>query len=302
MPSGRDPHRTPALVRRALGQTWRGPTDAELRAEVAGRTVLITGASSGIGAATARRLGAAGAHVVLVARRKELLDTIAAEVVALGGQASVHVADLADTDQVAALVEVLVARHPVIDVVVNNAGRSIRRPLDESYDRFHDYTRTIDINYLGPVRLMLGLLPAMRANGHGHLVNISTVGVDAPGPYWSAYAGSKAAFEWWLWAVAPEARADGVTSTSIHFGVVHTAMSAPTYAGRPGGMSAREAGNVVCRAIVDKPRMLRPWWAQLMALSGTVAPGIADRVMTATVKIDRRRNRRKSRNRPLSRD
>jgi NAD(P)-dependent dehydrogenase (short-subunit alcohol dehydrogenase family) len=268
------------LSRLATGIALPGIDSERLRAVVAGRTVLVTGASSGIGEATARRLARAGAQVLLVARRESLLQMIAAEIAAGGGQASVYPADLADVAQIDALVERVLADHE-LDVVVNNAGKSIRRSVELSYDRYHDFTRTMDVNYLGPVRLMLGLLPAMRRRGSGHLVNISTIAVDNPTPHWSAYAASKSAFEAWLRCVSPEARADGVTSTSIHFGLVHTPMSAPTrfFEGAP-GMTAHEAAGAVCRAIVTRPRLVRPWWSAVGALGAEVAPGLTDRALT----------------------
>jgi short-subunit dehydrogenase len=267
-------------ARIATGLAWPEPATHRLRAVVAGRTVLVTGASSGIGEATAYRLAAAGAHLLLVARREPLLQAVAARVVALGGTADVYPCDLSDVEAVGVLVDRLRADQHGVDVVVANAGHSIRRAVELTYDRFHDYTRTINVNYLGPVRLLLGLLPAMRAAGRGQIVYVSTVGVDLPGPSWSAYAASKNAFETWLRSVSPEVRGDGVATTSVHFGLVHTAMSAPTalFRGVP-GMTPDEAAGAICRAIVRRPRMIRPWWATLGALGATAAPGLTDRIM-----------------------
>jgi NAD(P)-dependent dehydrogenase (short-subunit alcohol dehydrogenase family) len=242
--------------------TRGGPRAGALRAAVAGKVALVTGASYGIGEATARLLGAAGATVLLVARSHERLARVAAEIVAHGGSACAYPTDLADLDAVAALAGTLLERHGNIDIVVNNAGKSIRRSIDLSYDRFHDFQRTIDVNYLGPVRLVLALLPAMRARGAGHIVNISTVGTRMPpAPRWAAYQASKTAFDVWLRSVAVEARADGVTTTSIYMALVHTRMSAPTPIFRyMPGLSPDEAAALVARAIVDKPRTIAPWW------------------------------------------
>jgi NAD(P)-dependent dehydrogenase (short-subunit alcohol dehydrogenase family) len=287
----------PERIRRRLtvGWWWRGPADGELRAAVGGRTVLITGASSGIGEASALRLAGAGARVLLVARRQSELERVRDAIKTTGGAAWAYPADLSDESGVAALLARVLTDHGHIDVVVNNAGKSIRRPVDLAYHRFHDYTRTINVNYLGPVRLMLGLLPHMRARGTGHLINVSTISVDMPAPYWSAYSASKAAFEVWLRCVAPEARLDGVRTTSIHFPLVHTAMSAPTrhFRNVP-GLSADEAAQAVCRAIVRRPRVLGPWWMGVNAAGGHLAPAMSDRVMTMYARVEARRDRRRA--------
>jgi short-subunit dehydrogenase len=296
---GRDGRPAPrGIAERAfLGRWWRAPDQGALAAAVGGRTVLVTGASSGIGEASARRLGAAGAHVLLVARRDAELRRVAAAIRDRGGSATPYPADLADVDDVERLLGELATRVTAVDVLVNNAGRSIRRPVALSYDRHHDYARTIAVNYLGPVRLFLGLLPAMRERGEGHLVNVSTIGVDVPAPHWSAYAASKAAFETWLRCVSPEARVDGVTTTSIHFPLVHTAMSAPTAMfRRVPGLTPDDAADAICRAVVHRPRQMGPWWARWQAASGEAMPALTDRFMTSYARsIERRRHRGRAR-------
>jgi acyl-CoA synthetase (AMP-forming)/AMP-acid ligase II/NAD(P)-dependent dehydrogenase (short-subunit alcohol dehydrogenase family) len=226
--------------------------------------VLVTGASSGVGEATALRLGAAGATVLLVARRAELLEEIATEIVRAGGTAHTHPCNLADPDQVGRLVSDVLDQHGHVDVVVSNAGISIRRWVSESYERFHDVQRTIGVNYLGPVRLLLGLLPSMRERGSGHIVNVATIGVNFPALRWSAYIASKAAFEAWLGGVAPEIRADGVTTTSVHMQLVRSPMLGPfaMWNYLP-GMSTGEAAGIVSRAIVERPRVIAPYWARI---------------------------------------
>ena len=199
-----------------------------LRAAVSGKTVLVTGASYGLGNATAIKLAAADATVLAVARSADELNELAASVTARGERAIALPADLTDEDAVAELAERILVTHGPPDIVVSNAGKSIRRPLDQQYGRLHDFDRTIGINYLGPIHLLLGLLPAMRERGSGHIVNISSVGVRVPpGPRWGAYQASKGAFDMWLRSVAPELHADGVDVTSIYMALIHTRMVEP---------------------------------------------------------------------------
>ncbi|MGV9611602.1 SDR family NAD(P)-dependent oxidoreductase [Nocardia xishanensis] len=238
------------------------PSAKDLHAAVSGRNVLVTGASHGIGKASARKLAAAGATVLLVARSAGELERLTAAITAAGGVAHAYPADMTDMEAVDRLASELLAAHGHIDMLINNAGKSIRRPIDESYDRFHDFTRTIDVNYLGPVRLLLTLLPAMRSRGSGHIVNVSTWGVlMPPAPRWAAYGASKAAFDVWLRSVATEIAADGVTATSIYMPLVHTRMSAPTDFSRVPGLTVDEASDLVCHAVTAKPVEIAPWWA-----------------------------------------
>ncbi|MET7772180.1 SDR family NAD(P)-dependent oxidoreductase [Nocardia sp. NPDC005366] len=238
------------------------PDAKSLSAAVAGRIVLVTGASHGIGKESARKLAAAGAEVLLVARSGAELEALAREIRADGGVAHVYPTDMTDMDAVAELGRAVLSDHGHVDVLINNAGKSIRRPIDESYDRFHDFTRTIDVNYLGPVRLLLVLLPAMRARRRGHIVNMSTWGVlMPPAPRWAAYGASKSAFDVWLRSVAAEIAADGVTTTSIYMPLVHTRMSAPTDFSRVPGLTVGEASDLVCHAVAAKPRDIAPWWS-----------------------------------------
>jgi NAD(P)-dependent dehydrogenase (short-subunit alcohol dehydrogenase family) len=258
------------------------PSATKLRAAVAGKTILVTGASHGIGRHTAIRLARAGATVLLVARSADVLEELAEELRADGGDAHALPADLSDAEgAVPALAKRILAEHGPPDVVVNNAGKSIRRSVAQSYERFHDFTRTADLNYLGPVRLLLALLPAMRARGSGHVVNVSTVGVLLPPtPRWSAYQASKAAFDVWLRSVAAEAHADGITATSLYMALVHTRMSAPTddFKLVP-GLSADDAAGLVCHAIVDRPSAITPWWVTTAALIDVAARGTSDRLV-----------------------
>jgi acyl-CoA synthetase (AMP-forming)/AMP-acid ligase II/NAD(P)-dependent dehydrogenase (short-subunit alcohol dehydrogenase family) len=266
-----------------------GPNLETLSRAVARKVVLVTGASFGIGEASARKLGAAGATVVLLARSAERLETLAHEIRSRGGVAHAYPVDLSDTNAVAATARAILAEHGHVDVVVNNAGKSIRRSLALSYDRFHDVRRTADVNYLGPVQLLLALLPSMRARKQGHIVNVSTVGARVPpGPRWGAYQASKSAFDVWLRSAAAEVRGDGVTVSSIYMSLVHTRMSAPTKGFRylP-GLAPEQAADLVCRAIAMRPPIIAPWWVAPAELAGNVFRRPIERALAATFRFTR---------------
>jgi NAD(P)-dependent dehydrogenase (short-subunit alcohol dehydrogenase family) len=262
-------------------------SERRLRDAVSGKVVLVTGASHGIGKAAAQKIGAAGATVLLVARSQDRLEHVRAQIGELDGRAHVYPTDLTDPESVDALVATVLEEHGHVDVIVNNAGKSIRRSIELSYNRFHDFQRTIDINYLGPVRLILALLPGMRKRGQGHIVNVSTIGVRLPpAPRWAAYQASKSAFDVWLRSVAAESRGDGVTATSIYMALVHTRMSAPTPVFRyVPGMRASEAADLVCHAIVERPRTIAPWWVTGVELAADVARGPLERGMTLLYRL-----------------
>src|ERR1700739_3132901 len=169
--------------------------------------------------------------------------------------------------------------HGALDIVVSNAGKSLRRSLHHQYDRPHDFQRTIDINYQGPIWLLLGLLPAMREHGGGHIVNVSSVGARVvPGPQWGAYQASKGAFDRWLRSVAPEVHADGVAVTSVYFALVRTRMIAPTpILGRLPGLSPDEAADAIAKAIIERPRTIEPPWVWPAELASVLLAGPAER-------------------------
>lgn len=250
----------------------------KLRGTVLGKTVLVTGASYGIGEATARSLAAAGATVLVVARSEERLTDLTASINAGGGRAVAYPTDLTDESAVSALTKQITDEHGPLDIVVSNAGKSLRRSLHDQYDRPHDFQRTIDINYLGPVRLLLGLLPAMRGNGSGHIVNVSSVAVRvAPGPQWGAYQASKGAFDRWLRSVAPELHTDGVDVTTVYFALVRTRMIAPTpLLGSLPGLSPDEAADAIAKAIIERPRTIAPPWVLPAELASVLLAGPAD--------------------------
>ncbi|WP_197499823.1 SDR family NAD(P)-dependent oxidoreductase [Mycobacterium sp. E2989] len=250
-----------------------------LRRAVSGKTALVTGASYGIGEATARRLAAAGATVLAVARSEDRLGDLAASINAAGGRAVAYPTDLTDEAAINALTKEITEEHGALDIVVSNAGKSLRRSLHHQYDRPHDFQRTIDINYLGPIWLLLGLLPAMRESGGGHIVNVSSVGVRVvPGPQWGAYQASKGAFDRWLRSVAPELHADGVEVTSVYFALVRTRMIAPTpLLGRLPGLSADQAADAIAKAVIERPRSNEPSWMLPAELASVLLAGPAER-------------------------
>jgi NAD(P)-dependent dehydrogenase (short-subunit alcohol dehydrogenase family) len=246
-----------------------------LRRAVAGKTVLVTGASYGLGEATARLLAREGATVLAVARTAERLDELVAGIEADGGRAVAYRADLSDFDAIGPLVDRMIAEHGGIDIVVNNAGKSMRRSLDLQYDRFHDFTRMVNVNYLGPVRLLLAVLPHMRERGSGLVVNVSTIGVRIPpGPRWGVYQSTKSAFDIWLRSITPEIQPDGVDVSTIYMALMYTRMSAPTpIMRRLPGLSATEAAGLVARAIVGREREITPWWVMPAQTTDALARG-----------------------------
>lgn len=250
----------------------------KLRNVVAGQTVLVTGASYGIGEAAARKLAAAGAKVLIVARSAERLDDLAAAINAGGGAAFAYPTDLSDETAVSVLTKQINENHGPLDIVVSNAGKSLRRSLHDQYDRPHDFQRTIDINYLGPIWLLLGLLPAMRDAGGGHVVNVSSVGVRVvPGPQWGAYQASKGAFDRWLRSVAPELHGDGVKVSTIYFALVRTRMIEPTpLLGRLPALSPDEAADAIAKVIIERPRTNEPPWVWPAELASVLLAGPAE--------------------------
>ncbi len=250
----------------------------KLRSAISGKTVLVTGASFGVGEATARKLAAAGATVLVVARSVDKLHELVASINAGGGKAIAYPTDLTDEAAVGELTKTIGEEHGALDIVVSNAGKSLRRSLHDQYDRPHDFQRTIDINYLGPIQLLLGVLPAMREQGRGHIVNVSSVAVRVPpGPQWGVYQASKGAFDRWLRSVAPELHTDGVDVTSVYFALVRTRMIEPTpILGKLPGLDPDEAADVIAKAVIERPRTLAPPWVGPVELASVLLAGPAD--------------------------
>jgi short-subunit dehydrogenase len=234
---------------------------SKLRRRLAGKTVLITGASFGIGESLAESLAQTKAHLPLVARTAEKLLEVKEKVEAQGGRADVFPCDLSNATAVQTLLGQLLQLPDGIDVVVSNAGKSIRRSIFDSLDRLHDFSRTMNLNYFGPVQLLLALIPTLVAR-QGHVINISTGNaVLLPAPRWAAYQASKAAFDQWFRAVGPELNARGVATTSIYLPLVRTRMSEPTRHLRylP-AMRPEEVARLICRALNSRRRSYKPCW------------------------------------------
>ncbi|HEY3708285.1 MAG TPA: SDR family oxidoreductase [Amycolatopsis sp.] len=249
------------------------------RGELDGRRVIITGASSGIGRATALKVAEAGGVPLLVARRQHELEEVRDEIIAAGGTASVYPADLTDEDSVHKAVDAMLAEHGRIDMLVNNAGRSIRRSIKLSYDRMHDYERAMAINYFGAVRLILAVLPHMSERKFGHIVNVSSIGVQGIAPRFSAYAASKAALDYFSRIAATETHGDGITFTTIHMPLVRTPMIRPTkiYDAFP-TKSPEQAANMVMKALLERPKHIGTPAGQAIGLAYTLTPGLTDAI------------------------
>jgi NAD(P)-dependent dehydrogenase (short-subunit alcohol dehydrogenase family) len=263
-----------------------GLVDRSLVDALHGRTVVITGASSGIGRTLALKVAAAGGIPILVARGKDKLDALKQEIEGTGGMAYVESCDLSDMDAIGDLVERLDKEHPRIDFLVNNAGRSIRRSVKLSYDRFHDYERTMSLNYFGAIRLILGLLPKMSENKGGHIVNVSSIGVQTNPPRFSAYVASKAALDAFSRVVASETFGDNITFTTIHMPLVRTPMIAPTklYDSFP-TITPDEAADLVCDALRGKPKHIGTKLGTFGEVAYALVPKRVDQVLHLAYKV-----------------
>ncbi len=257
--------------------TVSGRTRIPLR----GKRVLITGSSSGIGEAGAEQFAATGAEVILVARRADLLDAVAARISAHAGTATAIACDLSDLDAVDALCDTVERRFGGVDILVNNAGRSIRRSLAESLDRWHDVERTMTLNYYSPLRLIRGLAPGMIERGDGHIINVATWGVltEAP-PLFGVYNASKAALSAVSRVIETEWARKGVHSTTLYYPLVATPMIAPTkaYDGVP-ALSPQEAGRWMIDAAVHRPVRIAPRFGMGARALDVVAPRALNRLL-----------------------
>ncbi len=250
--------------------------DRTLRGSVAGKVVLITGGSSGIGLASAHKFAEAGAVTIICGRDQDKLDEAQKEAKARGYSFVCYPADIADMADCDRFVQLLIENHGGVDFLINNAGRSIRRAIENSYDRFHDFERTMQLNYFGCLRITMGLLPGMVAKRRGHIVNISSIGVLTNAPRFSAYVASKAALDAWTRCASSEYADQGVSFTTINMPLVRTPMIAPTniYKNVP-TLSPEEAGDMVAQACIYKPVRV----ATRLGIAGQVLHALFPRIM-----------------------
>jgi NAD(P)-dependent dehydrogenase (short-subunit alcohol dehydrogenase family) len=260
--------------------------DRSFEAAINGKTVIITGASSGIGKAAAHKIAAAGGVPLLVARSVDKLEEIKGEIEAAGGTAYLYSADLSDMDSIEQVLSQMLSEHARIDMLVNNAGRSIRRGIVLSLERFHDYERTMQLNYFGAIKLIIGLIPHLREQGGGHVVNVSSIGAQTNPPRFSAYVASKAALDAFTRVVASEVVGDGITFTTIHMPLVRTPMIAPTkiYDSFP-TITPDEAADMICEAIRSKPKHIGTRLGTFGEVAYALQPKAVDQVLHMAYKV-----------------
>ncbi|WP_300393612.1 SDR family NAD(P)-dependent oxidoreductase [uncultured Psychrobacter sp.] len=251
------------------------PSKKKISKVVKGKNIIITGASSGIGERTAFLLSECGAHVILLARTEEKLKVVKENIEVLGGKASYYPCDLTDMDDIEKTSKLIQEDFDSIDVLVNNAGRSIRRSVHESINRFHDFERTMDINYFGAVKIILACLPSMIECKTGQIVNISSIGVLANSPRFGAYVASKSALDAFSRCLAAEVKGDNITITNIFMPLVRTPMIAPTklYRYMP-ALMPNEAAMMVAKAIVKKPNSIASGMGKFASATYSLAPAI----------------------------
>ena len=260
--------------------------ERSLSSSIRDKRVLVTGASSGIGRQVALKIGEAGGEVLLVSRTRDKLEEVANEVEGAGGTAHVHPADLSDLEDIDRLAREVIDEHGGIDILINNAGRSIRRSVERSYDRFHDFERTMRLNYFGALKLILAFMPGMRERKSGHIINVSSIGVQTNTPRFSAYVSSKAALDAFSRCVAPEVVSDGVHFTTVFMPLVRTPMIAPTdiYKAFP-TLTPDEAAQLLTDAMIDKPKRVATRLGTFGEVLYALSPKSTDLVLNTAYKL-----------------
>jgi NAD(P)-dependent dehydrogenase (short-subunit alcohol dehydrogenase family) len=260
--------------------------DKTLRGTVQGKVVLITGGAAGIGKAAALKIAAAGARVVVIDRDADGLERLRQEAQAAGMDISGYACDLTDFERSDAIMQQVLAAHGGVDILINNAGRSIRRSIEHSFERFHDFQRTMQLNYFGALRVTLALLPGMQKRKAGHVIDISSIGVLTNAPRFSAYVASKAAMDAFARCAASEFADDGIAFTTINMPLVRTAMTAPTkiYA-HTAMLEPEEAAELIVRAILEKPERVATRSGVFAEVMHAVAPRISHIIMNSAYRL-----------------
>ena len=260
--------------------------DRSLKGRVRNKVVVITGGSSGIGLSTAQRVAEAGAVTIIVARGEAELYKARDDMKAKGGKVFAYTADLSDMADCDRLVKTVLEAHGHVDVLVNNAGRSIRRSIELSYDRFHDFERTMSLNYFGSLRLIMGFLPTMTHRRKGHIINISSIGVLANSPRFSAYVASKAALDAWSRCAQGELSSKGISFTTINMPLVKTPMIAPTkmYDSVP-TLTPDEAADLVVKGIIERPSRIATRLGIFASVLNALAPKAYEVVMNTAFEL-----------------
>ena len=258
----------------------------KFKKEIEGKTTMITGGSSGIGLAVARQLAAAGGKVILVARGMEKLEEAQKEVQALGGECFIYSCDLSSPEACEVLVKQVLTDHGRVDILINNAGRSIRRSIHHSTERFHDFQRTMDINYFGAVQLVLGLLPSMREHNYGRIINVSSIGVQANAPRFSAYVASKAALDAFSRCIASEVAHNNIHLTNVFMPLVRTAMIAPTklYNHVP-ALNTFQAAQLVLKPITNNQKKVTTPLGSFAEIAYDISPRSIDWVQNLAYRL-----------------
>jgi NAD(P)-dependent dehydrogenase (short-subunit alcohol dehydrogenase family) len=260
--------------------------DKSLSGAVRGKLVLITGAGAGIGKAAASKIALAGAKIIVVDREEDRLRQVRDEVQGAGGSIATYLCDLTDFERCDEMVAKVLQEHGTVDILINNAGRSIRRSIEHSFERFHDYQRTMQLNYFGALRLTLGLLPAMQKQKAGHVINISSIGVLTNAPRFSAYVASKAAMDAFARCAASEFADDGIAFTTINMPLVRTAMTAPTELYENTQMlTPDEAADLIAQAIVERPDRVATRLGVFAEVVHAVAPKISHIIMNTAYRL-----------------
>lgn len=264
----------------------RDETRVKWRIYRPGKVVVITGGSSGIGLSTAKCVAEAGAVTVIVARGKDELFKARDEMKAAGGKVFAYTADLSDIADCDRLVAAVLKDHGHVDVLINNAGRSIRRLIELSYDRFHDFERTMQLNYFGSLRLIMGFMPTMTQRRKGHIINISSIGVLANSPRFSAYVASKAALDAFSRCAQGELSGKGISFTTVNMPLVKTPMIAPTrmYDSIP-TLTPEEAAELLVKAIIEKPSRIATRLGIFSALVNALAAKAYEVIMNTAFEL-----------------